>query len=115
MVYSNVLVYKSVCVCVSGPTRQPEVVLSGQGAIVCVVMRVCVHVRVCVPVCVPVGVAAGGGPAVCVGVSVHLPCHGPDVLGVAARVPRPAAVRVALSVDEHLAARVVQRVVPFPV
>lgn len=96
---------------------QPEVVLPGQGAIVCVVIGVCVHVRVCRSVCVAVGWAAG---AACGRVSVHLPRHGPNVLSVpavpgdgvqraAAYVPRPTAVCVALGVDQRPTVCVIQR------
>lgn len=107
----------------SESTREPEVVVSGESPIVCIVVRVRVHVSVCGSV--PVSVLLWSDPAARGWISVHLPRHRSDVFSVtvalaavscvdgvqcaAACVPGPVALRAALSVAECVIVSVVER------
>lgn len=95
--------------------------MSGESPVVCVVVRTCVYVSVCISVLF----CSGGYPAVCGGVSVHLPRHRSDIFSVtgtltavlsvdgvrraAECVPELVAVCVALSVTERLTGCVIER------
>lgn len=108
----------------SESTREPEMVVSAQSTVMCVVVRI--HIWVCRRVRVCVQVHSGGSYAACGRVSIHLPRHRSDVFSVAimrvdavrcvaAYVSQPLTACVALGIIEHLTGRVLEDGVILPV